>query len=201
MNILSIFIKNPRLGTVKTRLAYTIGPEAALDIYHQLLDKTRLAAEGVNATRMLWYSDVVEQGDAWSHLLFQKHVQCPGDLGVRMAFAFETAFQLGAHKALIIGSDCPELDSARIEAAFAALDHADAVIGPTPDGGYYLLGLRQPTPEVFENIVWSTDAVLPTTVGRLQQIGRTFVLLPKLSDIDVEEDWLLYLERMIATST
>lgn len=195
MNILSIFIKNPRLGTVKTRLARTIGPEAALDVYHQLLNKTRSAAEGVDATRLLWYSDVVEPDDAWNNTLFQKHTQCSGDLGVRMAFAFETAFQLGAQKVVIIGSDCPELDSARIEAAFAALDSSHAVLGPTPDGGYYLLGLRHPTPEVFENIAWSTDAVLSTTIERLQHAGRTFVLLSELSDIDTEEDWQAYLQR------
>ena len=188
--ILLIFIRNPALGQVKTRLARTTGDAEALRIYRLLLDKTRAAALAVVAERWLWYSDYIDQQDQWPASAFHKMVQQPGDLGERMERALQAAFQAGARQVIIIGSDCPDLTGTTLEEAFAALDTADFVIGPVPDGGYYLLGMRTLAPDLFHEIAWSTDTVRATTLDRIAAAGKSCVLLPILTDVDTEEDWL-----------
>jgi uncharacterized protein len=188
MHLLLIFIKNPRPGYVKTRLARTVGDAEALRIYHILLARTRQAATAAHAQRWLCYSDAVEEHDEWPAADFRKCVQHPGDLGHRMQQAFAEAFAAGADKVVIIGSDCPALTGPAIDEAFQALDTDDFVVGPTFDGGYYLLGMRAFTPAVFADIAWSTDAVLPATLARIAGLGQTAALLPTLSDVDTEED-------------
>jgi rSAM/selenodomain-associated transferase 1 len=195
--ILLIFIKNPRLGHVKTRLARTMGDEAALKAYQLLLEKTRLAALGAPFRRLLFYSEQINTKDAWDTSLFEKRVQTEGDLGARMQHAFEQAFELGAEKVAIIGSDCPELTPAVLQSAFDLLDQHDFVLGPTPDGGYYLLGMKQMESAVFQDIAWSTEHVLAQTVAVIKAHQKTHVLLPVLSDIDTEADWQAYLSRQV----
>ena len=189
---LIVFIKNPEKGKVKTRLASVSGDEVALEIYHFLLGKTRSAALGVECTRLLCYSDYVPATDEWPADAFLKMVQSPGNLGQRMASAFQAAFCSGAKKAVIIGSDCPRLDSALIQDAFGALDNNDFVLGPALDGGYYLLGMRNFMPELFEGIPWSTASVAEDTLRLIRTAGRNCQLLPRLSDIDEYEDWIAY---------
>lgn len=184
-----IFIKNPRLGKVKTRLARTVGPEEALRIYGFLLDKTREAALAVAAQRWLFYSEECETADGWPEADFQKFVQRGDDLGARMAAAFEQAFRAGATRAVVIGSDCPGLNGAFLDEAFSRLDDADFVLGPTPDGGYYLLGMKAPAPALFQDIPWSTETVRALTLEKIRAAGKSCSLLPELSDIDTEEDW------------
>ncbi len=188
-SLLLIFTKNPRLGRVKTRLARTVGDAEALRIYRVLLEKTRQAALGVEVTRWLFYSDYLEPGDDWSDNYFQKRVQCPGDLGDRMADAFHQAFASGASKAVIIGSDCPGLTGVALQEAFDHLDDADFVLGPTPDGGYYLLGMKQPAPALFQGIAWSTAGVCAETLRKMEELRLSCALLPALMDVDTEEDW------------
>jgi len=189
-NSLLIFIRNPELGKVKTRLARTLGDPEALRIYHVLLEKTRHAAMDCDADRLLFYSDFVDAQDLWPASFFQKKVQHSGDLGARMESAFQVAFQSGADKAVIIGSDCPELTGAVLQQAFDLLDDADFVLGPVPDGGYYLLGMKMLEPSVFYGIEWSTETVREITLEKIQVAGKTFALLPMLSDVDTEADWL-----------
>jgi rSAM/selenodomain-associated transferase 1 len=196
-SFLLIFIKNPRLGYVKTRLARTLGDEAALGIYHILLEKTRLAAMGVPVRRLLFYSDQIQPDDTWPASAFEKWLQTEGDLGARMQHAFAQAFQLGAEKVAIIGSDCPELTPEILQKAYDVLDHHDFVVGPTPDGGYYLLGMRQMENAVFQDIAWSTEQVLTQTIAAIQGLGKTHTLLPQISDIDTEADWRSYLSRQV----
>jgi hypothetical protein len=88
-----------------------------------------------------------------------------------------------------VGSDCPELLPYHLNEAFRMLDTHDAVLGPSADGGYYLLGLKTPAPELFENMTWSVDTVLQETLLRLKNTGKSVALLPVLNDIDTEEDW------------
>lgn len=183
------------MGYVKTRLAATVGNDEALRIYHILLDKTRAAALSHGGARWLWYSDVAAGGDAWAAADFEKRVQFPGDLGERMSHAFREGFAAGATSAVIVGSDCPELSPAILSEAFSALETNDFTVGPTPDGGYYLLGMRQYQPAVFEQIAWSTEAVFPATIERIKTLGATLHLLPILSDVDNETDWNAYLNR------
>lgn len=188
-SVLLLFIRNPRLGQVKTRLARTLGDGEALRIYLILLEKTRQAALGVPVERWLFYSDFLENGDEWSETDFQKKVQTGADLGERMENAFRQAFSAGADKAVIIGSDCPGLHGTLLQEAFNRLDDADFVLGPTPDGGYYLLGMKQMEASVFRGIVWSTDTVRAETLRRIEESGKLCVFLPVLSDVDTEEDW------------
>ncbi len=191
-NSLIIFIKNPRPGFVKTRLARTVGDAEALRIYHILLDKTRAAAQGVRAERRLYYSDFIDRDDRWPEPDFLKKVQQGNDLGERMEAAFRETFDAGAGKVVIIGSDCPQLSGELLQIAFDRLDDADFVLGPTPDGGYYLLGMKHLEPGVFHGIEWSTDTVCTRTLEKIAAAGSTCTLLPMLGDIDTEDDWRLY---------
>jgi rSAM/selenodomain-associated transferase 1 len=188
VNRLLIFIKNPAAGKVKTRLAASIGPEAALAAYRMLLSSTRATALGVPAERWLFYSDFIDNDDDWRANDFRKFAQEGRDLGERMRHAFELALGDGA-KAVIIGSDCPWLTPALVEEAFRLLDHFPFVIGPAADGGYYLLGMTRPAPALFEGMPWSTPDVLPDTLSRIEGMESAYALLPALSDIDTQADW------------
>jgi uncharacterized protein len=185
---LIIFIKNPEKGKVKTRLAATVGDDKALAIYMALMEHTRRIALATEARRLLFYSQQVNYSDPWSNEDFQKALQADGDLGTKMKTAFAIAFQ-ESDKVLIIGSDCASLTPEIIADAFAKLNDNDFVIGPAMDGGYYLLGMRQFESTVFDNIAWSTESVFSDTVKIIERLGKTYALLPELSDIDVEEDW------------
>jgi rSAM/selenodomain-associated transferase 1 len=189
---LILFIKNPRPGHVKTRLARTMGDAEALRIYRFLLEKTRETALGVNARRMLFYSEQVQHDDEWPPTQFDKHVQAEGNLGDRMRAAFKTAFDEGANRAVIIGSDCPDIDPHTIYAAFEALNTHEVVVGPSADGGYYLLGMRRLWPTLFEGIQWSTAAVLTQTLDKAERLGLSVYSLQTLLDIDEEMDWYDY---------
>jgi rSAM/selenodomain-associated transferase 1 len=117
-------------------------------------------------------------------------VQHGADLGGRLAWAFEKVFEQGQKKVVIIGSDCLELEATLIMQTFDELERHDVVLGPANDGGYYLLGLTQPHPILFQHIAWSTPAVLSQTIQACQQAALTVSLLPCLTDIDEAEDWL-----------
>lgn len=192
---LLLFVRNPEKGKVKTRLAQDVGEDKALAIYLELLEITRNVAVATPANRLLFYTNFIPQHDDWPDALFQKHLQSAGDLGARMEAAFQLALETH-QKAVIIGSDCPELSPAIIEQAFAQLDNCDAVFGPANDGGYYLLGLKAVIPEVFREMVWSTESVLSETLARLDAAGKRYALLPELSDVDHAEDWERYLQKL-----
>ena len=132
---LIIFVKNPVLGKVKTRLAAGIGEEKALEIYRQLLAITQTAAAKSSCMRHVFYSDEIEN-DSWDDNKFNKHVQEGKTLGDRMNNAFEKVFALRARNAVIIGSDCPQITTEIIDQAFVNLKEKDVVIGPAKDGGY-----------------------------------------------------------------
>lgn len=185
---LIIFIKNPEPGTVKTRLAKTIGNESALKVYHKLLNITRDVTKKVKCRRQLWYSTFIDQDDSWSAADYEKKLQQGNSLGARMSYSFKQAFDNGAGRAVIIGSDCAALEPGHIEEAFLKLKDHDLVIGPSRDGGYYLLGMSGFYPKLFEEKAWSTQSVFDDTVVQAQQLGLEVATLPKLNDIDTEED-------------
>jgi len=192
MNHLLIFIKNPIKGRAKTRLAATVGDDEALRIYKELLKHTRNIANKIEAERNLFYSHFIDNNDEWNNDEFDKQLQIDGDLGEKMAAGFQTAFENGATKAVIVGSDCASLTTEIVESAFTKLETNDFVIGPADDGGYYLIGMKTFLPKVFENIDWSTEKVFPQTIDFINQQNKTYALLPMLSDIDYEEDWVKY---------
>ncbi|MDX5337718.1 MAG: TIGR04282 family arsenosugar biosynthesis glycosyltransferase [Cyclobacteriaceae bacterium] len=183
---LLIFQKNPELGKVKTRLGATIGDERALQIYHQLIEITLSAAIKTPFDILVFYSSFVPQ-DAPSSLIIGK-VQNGKDLGQKMKNAFHEVFSSGYQKALIIGTDCPEISESILSQAAQELDKHDLVIGPAEDGGYYLLGMNTLQMELFEGIEWSTESVLELTLAKAEKIGLRVSLLERLNDIDTEED-------------
>ncbi len=186
-NHLIIFVKNPVLGKVKTRLAAGIGAEKALEIYLQLLALTRTVSEQVSCTRHVFYSDEIEN-DAWDEDKFNKHVQEGDDLGERMKNAFEKVFALGAKKAVIIGSDCPQLTTETVKDSFEILNQKDIAVGPAKDGGYYLVGMKKLNDFLFENKEWSTDSVFEDTILDLMENRLSYGRLEKLSDLDTIYD-------------
>ena len=185
---LIIFIRNPVLGKVKTRLAKTVGDEKAFAIYQHLLAYTHQFTCKINGDKFLYYSDVAEQNDIWENELFTKKVQQGGDLGERMGNAFTELFKAGYHKLIIIGSDCIELDKALIEQAFKLLADHKVVIGPSLDGGYYLLGMTEYIPALFTNKQWGTASVLEHTLHDLHTANINLAQLTALNDIDEEAD-------------
>ncbi len=189
---LIIFVRNPELGKVKTRLAGTLGDEAALRIYIHLLEHTHRATHPLPFDKWVFYADRVSAHDLWEPDTYHKKVQHGADLGQRMAFAFHHLFSLGYGEVVIIGSDCPALTSEIIQNAFTALHPGGVVLGPSADGGYYLLGLTRMHNRLFEKIDWSTEKVFSQTLERCREAGLPVHLLPVLSDIDDEEGWRRY---------
>jgi len=201
-NHLIIFIKNSELGKVKTRISKSMGDVKALDIYGHLLLKTHDLAVQLNVLRHLYYDAKINVSDQWSNQKFYKYLQEGLSLGDRMQNAFNNIFSKAQSndvtKVIIIGSDCPYLKSQHIESALEALDLSDIVIGPTFDGGYYLLGMKNFNPEIFRGINWSTDVVYAQTIQAIQQNGLSYLNLQTLNDIDTEKDWIEYQSTLIA---
>ena len=185
---LMILIKNPELGTAKTRLAKSIGDEKALEVYLALLAHTRKVTAATHADRIVYYSKFVDESDSWTRPTFDKGLQEGQDLGAKILHTFEAGAQAGYEAMVIMGSDCIQLQPHHLENAFSALETHDAVVGPAEDGGYYLLGLRQPEPSLFREMPWSSEQVLPETLRRLEHLNKSYILLETLSDVDHLED-------------
>ena len=187
-NALIIFIKNPVLGKVKTRLAGTVGDETALEVYKELLNYTQKITLLIDADKFLFYADFLQREDEWPNDRFIKHLQKGNDLGERMYNAFEYTFLNKHQKVIIIGSDCIDLSASVIEDAYMLLNDSDVVIGPAKDGGYYLLGMKELHQSLFKNISWGTSEVLKQTLSICRSQHLNYSLLPTLTDIDVEND-------------
>lgn len=186
--LLIVFVKNSELGKVKTRLAKTMGDEKALQVYNELLQITEKCTKHVQCSKQIWYSSQIEEDDHFDNSLYDKFVQEGDDLGLRMKKAVAKGFDEGFDKVVIIGSDCADLTTNLISEAFNILDSTDAVIGPSEDGGYYLLGLKKFTPQVFQGVDWSTPSVLSQTESIFDSLELSFTKLTTLNDIDTEED-------------
>ncbi|MDN3656671.1 TIGR04282 family arsenosugar biosynthesis glycosyltransferase [Ferruginibacter paludis] len=185
---LLIFAKNLIHGKVKTRLANTIGNDAAMNVYKHLLQHTASVTDQLPVHKILFYSDSIETNDAWSDKKYVKQIQSGNDLGERMRHAFENAFAKGNKEVVIIGTDCLEISTDIITKAFTHLKNSNVVIGPAKDGGYYLAGMKQLHAPFFININWSTSEVLQQTLDICKHENLSVHLLPVLSDIDTEQD-------------
>jgi rSAM/selenodomain-associated transferase 1 len=193
-NKLIIFVKAPRPGFVKTRLASTIGASEAVRAYRRLVE-TLLGRLANLTTVELRYSpdDALREIQPWLRPDWEARPQTLGDLGQRLNSAFAETFGAGSERVVIIGSDCPEVEPADIQKAWTALLAHDVVLGPATDGGYWLIGLRQSQPFLFQDMAWSTAAVMPETLKRIQAARLGVHLLRPLSDIDTEADWSRFL--------
>ena len=144
---LIVFVKAPRPGTVKTRLAKSIGTNAACGAYCLLVETLLRRIERLENVELRFTpDDAADEIRSWLRKTWQTSPQGAGHLGERLQRAFQTAFQNGANRVVVIGSDCPEITADDIDMAWSALKMNDSVLGPARDGGYWLIGLRQPQP-------------------------------------------------------
>ncbi len=185
-NLLLIFTRNPELGKCKTRLAATIGDEAALEVYKMLLDHTVAITKNLSCTKQVHYSVKIHENDIWDPNFYVKKQQLGDDLGQRMKRAFIKGFEQGYKNIIIIGSDMYDLSQRDIELAFNQLETHDYVVGPAEDGGYYLLGMKELHSTIFENKTWGTNTVLQSTLEDLQPYN--YKLLKTRNDVDYYED-------------
>lgn len=194
---LGMFAKYWQPGTVKTRLAATIGNEAAARIHRMNIKTLAARFRNVADNRLLAISPfekrpefeqlIADSGDDGEGN-WQLQPQSAGDLGERMSDYFSAAFAARHARVVLIGSDSPTLPTATITAAFESLRSHDVVLGPAEDGGYYLVGARNETPEIFDGIEWSSERVWDQTVKRLDQNDSSWKALATCYDVDHIED-------------
>jgi rSAM/selenodomain-associated transferase 1 len=184
---LIIFIKNLIPGKVKTRLAAEVGDDAALRVYQHLLKHTKNVTQHLPVDIYVYYSDSLPGDDIWSTDTFQRRIQHGADLGERMVNALNEVLRTHSHT-ILIGSDCIDLRNEDIQDAFSALEFADLVIGPSRDGGYYLIGMKQSHPILFQGIRWSTDSVFNGTRELIISLGLSMKVLAVRMDVDTKAD-------------
>ncbi len=179
-----IFVRNPELGKVKTRLAKELGDQNTLNIYIKLLEHTQVVSAAVSADKFVFGTEQLKF--SWPGSTTE--IQSSGDLGEKMNDAFQLLFERGYQKVVIIGSDCLQLSTHHIEEAFTALNENDIVIGPAEDGGYYLLGMKKIYSKLFMNKSWSTEKVFTETLQSIQTLHLRSHILEQLVDVDEKKD-------------
>lgn len=182
---LIIFVRNPELGKVKTRLAAYVGDQRALEIYISLLMHTKDVAISCDCDKYVFANGNVPQQN-WQGFYIEQ--QTAGNLGDKMSDAFAFLFAKNYERVVIIGSDCLELSGSHLAEAFNRLTDHDVVIGPANDGGYYLLGMKKNHADIFLNKNWGNDSVFFQTVQTIKRLGLFMHQLEFLNDIDEEKD-------------
>ena len=180
-----VFVKNIKLGKVKTRLAKTIGNQGAFEVYSELVKVTERATENLEADLRVYFSDAIVE-TKW--LGIYKTVQEGDDLGARMKNAFQKGFEDGYERIVLIGSDLPSISASHINSGLEKLLTKEVVFGPAEDGGYYLVGLNKKHYFIFENKPWSQSNLLEETIIELQNRDIICATLVTLNDIDTFED-------------
>ena len=195
-NLYGIFLKYPEPGMVKTRLARDVGNEKAAEISRQVAEqimKNTLSVDQ-NYERIVFYDPPERLRDFEQWLGHEQFIPQQGkDVGERMDLAIRALLDRGAEKAVLTGTDIPGLNSDVIARAFAVLDDAEVVIGPAKDGGYYLIGMKEPHLELFQGIPWSTPRVYKDTASILEQLHLCYRCVEMLSDLDTTDDYSRFL--------
>ncbi|MCY2993337.1 MAG: TIGR04282 family arsenosugar biosynthesis glycosyltransferase [Planctomycetota bacterium] len=190
MKQLAIFAKYWEPGQVKTRLAAAIGYREASRLYQAFLT-TLLRRFAKSAEQAVLVYTPLERRAEFAHIAgkaWELRPQEEGDLGQRMARYFSAALRAGANRVVLIGSDSPHVPSEYIAQAFDALNESPVVLGPTSDGGYYLVGASGAVPPIFSGVAWSSPAVWSQTLRLLEQAGCPFAVLPEWYDVDQVDD-------------
>lgn len=188
-----LFLKYPAPGEVKTRLAARLGPDRACEIYRLFVERLCETCRDLSPTlcydprhSLAAYTAWLGPGVWWP--------QMGGDLGQRMRAALEQALR-EADQAVLIGTDSPQLDAQLLREAHRRLGNADLVLGPSLDGGYYLVGARGAVPPtMFEDVEWSTERVLQQTLRQLP--GLRVELLSPQADVDTYDDLMAVLPSL-----
>ena len=189
---LLVFVRTPRPGKVKTRLARSLGADKAAEFYRLCSDAV-LQEVGQLSGKVEKYVSFAEPIDKYEMeqlygLGFKVVVQEGETLGQRLCNAFSMVLENGARKVVIVASDVPDLSARIMEKAIGGLDDSDVVIGPCYDGGYYLIGMKELHDELFHNIAWGTERVCQQTLDAAEENGLSVQQLPILIDIDTEAD-------------
>jgi rSAM/selenodomain-associated transferase 1 len=181
---LAVFLKAPRMGTVKTRLASEIGARQALRLYRVMVARTLASAGDANLEVTVWFTppEAAVEVRFWLGTRWDLRPQSSGDLGARLSAA-EHAVPQG-RPWIAIGVDCPRLTSELLREAVEIIQRGSIVLGPASDGGYYLIGGTTPLPGLFTDMPWGTDRVLSETRARLQRAGARWHELLELRDVD-----------------
>jgi rSAM/selenodomain-associated transferase 1 len=190
---LIIFTRYPEPGKTKTRMIPALGAAGAAQLQRQMTEHTLAQVWGLKRLRRVipevhFTGATQEQMQDWLGTDWVYRPQGSGDLGERLVAAFAGVFAGGGESAIAIGIDCPSLTPAILNQGFEQLQDHDLVMGSALDGGYYLIGLRQPTPALFDNINWGTSQVQQQTVNIAQNRGLHLAYLPTLQDVDRPED-------------
>jgi uncharacterized protein len=197
-----VFARAPEPGRVKTRLARELGDAAALAAYRELGALVLARVAGLADCEIIVAFTPAGQEPlvrAWLGGASRYESQADGDLGARMLAAITGRCAAGVAKVLVIGTDCPEVGTDLLEAAFEELDRADAVFGPAADGGYYLVGMTRPIPELFRGIPWGAPGTLAVTLERAAAARIRVALLEERRDIDTAADWRAWREAREAS--
>jgi len=190
---LIVFTRYPEPGAAKTRLIPALGPDGAATLQRQMTEQTLDRARQLAGQRGTSLEVRYEGGNhalltQWLGTDIDCRRQGDGDLGARMGRSFRHAFQAGAERVVIVGTDCPGLTPELMASAFQALGESDLVLGPAKDGGYYLVGLRREVPEFFADMPWGTSEVLERTLAVASDLGISATLLELLDDVDRPDD-------------
>ncbi|QPJ62712.1 MAG: glycosyltransferase [Candidatus Nitronauta litoralis] len=189
-----IFARNPVPGEVKTRLQSKWDADTVCRIYEAFLEDARLQLmelENVDCFVSIHSSQGADYFDRFKSCGFNVVEQEGVDLGQRMHQAFAKRFSEGYENVVIIGSDSPTLPIEYLRTALES--RSDLVLGPSTDGGYYLIGMSGNVTDVFEGVDWGTDRVLFSTLEKVKECGASLTLLPPWYDVDTPQD-LLFLE-------
>ncbi len=204
-----IFAKAPIPGQVKTRLCPPLTPDEAATLHGSFvldtLERTKLATTTLKLPCDRYLACAPSSTHVFFKIMEERHGvkvidQVGDDLGARMHQAFETIFARGYRQVLIIGTDVPTIPLDQLKQALAKLEQYDLVLGPAQDGGYYLIGLKRKSPELFTGIPWSTNQVLKLTQDKAAAIGLKTALLEPWRDVDTMADLQALIEANIADS-
>ena len=192
-NAIIIMTRYPLPGQVKTRLIPVLGAEGACRLHQKMVEH---AMATVRNFSLVFPADIFVFFHGGSEVLMEVWLgsdaeylpQPAGDLGTKMSAAFHAVFTRGFETAMMIGTDCPDIDGHILSASFSLLGETDMVIGPAADGGYYLLGLKKNHDNLFKGIAWGSDQVCSQTLTAAEHAQLRVGFLPQLTDIDRPED-------------
>ena len=198
-NNILLFVKYPKDGVVKTRLSKSIGASAAVSLYKCFVEDILLTLQGLNAhTWVCYYPEDVEDDMAvWLGRNYFYVLQKGKNLGKRLQHCFNYSFEKGFERSIAVASDVPEISEGIIGDAFKILQNKDAVIGPSYDGGYYLVGFKKKSyrTDIFDDISWSTNLVFDETLEKIEAHNLQYSVLDKLNDMDTIDDIRKFLIR------
>lgn len=198
-NALLVFVKKPEAGRVKTRLRPQFSDQECALLYRAMVTDLVANIKSGDAYQIIFFITPPEGEQhfrIWLGERFSYQPQGEGDLGERMHHALNWAFCTGYRKAVLIGTDIPGIDQTIIKMALTELDHADIVLGPCEDGGYYLIGMKRGYPRLFQGIRWSSSSVFTQTVEKISQLELKVSILEEKSDIDSYSDAVQLLRRL-----